>query len=185
MADIRAASAPPGRLTELRGSARGWHGIQLAVLGFIGLCGVLQPDQRGAPSWLQALAGILALAALVLACVATYLIGRVAWPLYGWSGNAPAADEGRELAVAGRRLTVGLVLTFAAVALTALAASISWWPRDSATTAAQVQAQSADGQAWCGQLAATRPGALGIDTARGPVVVALASLSSVRPVDGC
>ena len=30
------------RLTELRNSARGWHGVQLAVLGFIGLCGVLQ-----------------------------------------------------------------------------------------------------------------------------------------------
>jgi hypothetical protein len=31
-----------GRLAELRTSARGWHGVQLAVLGFIGLCAVLQ-----------------------------------------------------------------------------------------------------------------------------------------------
>ena len=51
------------RLVELRASAKGWHGVQLAVLGFIGLCGVLQgaAGQDG-PHWLQVIAGVLVLA---------------------------------------------------------------------------------------------------------------------------
>ena len=46
----------PSRIAELRGSARGWHGVQLAVLGFIGLCGVLREGAgSGEPHWLQVL----------------------------------------------------------------------------------------------------------------------------------
>jgi hypothetical protein len=38
----RPAAAPGDRLKELSASARGWHTIQMAVLGFIGICGVLR-----------------------------------------------------------------------------------------------------------------------------------------------
>ncbi len=61
------AGVERGRLDELRASARGWQGIQLAVLGFIGLCGVLQRGGRSIPRWIQILAGIAALVALGLA----------------------------------------------------------------------------------------------------------------------
>jgi hypothetical protein len=67
----------PSRLTALRSSARGWHGVQLAVIGFIGLCGVLQGGRPENPMWLQVYAGVLALAALALACVATVLVALV------------------------------------------------------------------------------------------------------------
>ena len=33
---------------QLRTSARGWHGVQLAVLGFIGLCGALHDAEAAA-----------------------------------------------------------------------------------------------------------------------------------------
>jgi hypothetical protein len=38
----RQVVAPADRLQELSASARGWHTIQMAVLGFIGICGVLR-----------------------------------------------------------------------------------------------------------------------------------------------
>ena len=38
----RAAAAPGDRLERLSASARGWHTIQMAVLGFIGICGILR-----------------------------------------------------------------------------------------------------------------------------------------------
>lgn len=67
------------RIAELRVSARGWHGVHLAVLGFIGLCGVLQPGAgSGEPHWLQVLAGLLVVAALGIACVATVLVALAA-----------------------------------------------------------------------------------------------------------
>ena len=50
-------------------SAREWHKLQLGVLGFVGLCGVLRGDSgSGRPLWLQDLSGIAALAGLVQAC---------------------------------------------------------------------------------------------------------------------
>ena len=47
---------------------------------FIGFCGVLQNGRPDNPMWLRVWAGILVLAALGLACCATFLVGRVAWP---------------------------------------------------------------------------------------------------------
>ena len=40
---------------DVRGSARGWHQLQVAVLGFVGLCGVLQRGRPENPMWLQTL----------------------------------------------------------------------------------------------------------------------------------
>ena len=100
------SDAGPGRLAALRASARGWHSVQLAVIGFIGLCGVLQGGRPDNPMWLQVLAGVLALAALAIACVATVLVALVAWPLYGgrsgrsrtrlssWSATAGGSSGG-------------------------------------------------------------------------------------------
>jgi len=45
--------------------------VQLAVIGFVGLCGVLKSGSDAGPTWLEILAGILVLIALVLACLAT------------------------------------------------------------------------------------------------------------------
>ena len=178
------ARAHDGRLAELRDSARGWHGVQLALLGFIGLCGVLKDEGSAAPRWLQILAGVLVLAAFALACVATYLVGRAAWPLYGLGDDGPRVEETAAVRRTSRSLTRGLGLTFVAVGLLALGAAASWWPEVRAERN-QVEVQTGD-LAWCGRLAEGQPGALSVVTEdRGTVQLAFADITGLRPVDAC
>lgn len=69
---------------QVHASAREWHKLQLGVLGFVGLCGVLRDDAgSGRPLWLQDLSGIAALADLVLALIAVTLVATVALPAGG------------------------------------------------------------------------------------------------------
>jgi hypothetical protein len=169
------------RLAALRASARGWHGVQLAVIGFIGLCGVLQGGRPDNPMWLQVFAGVLALAALALACVATVLVALVAWPLYG--GRGPA-DDAAALERDGRRLKRGLVLTFAALAVLALGTASGWWPQDDGG-GNLVAVEAANGERWCGTLSDAGPGSVGVSVGGGPVVVSLDDVVAVGPVDSC
>lgn len=173
---------PPGdRLTELRAAARGWHGVQLAVLGFIGLCGVLTQAQTGTPRWLELASGILALSALAVACLATLDIGHAAWPLY--RGEARAGGDA-ELVRTGRRLRRGIALTFVAVALVALAAASSWWPgEDQAGGSLAIRAST--GQSICGTPAAGRAGALTLIVEGGRVAVPIQSVVAMQPVPAC
>jgi hypothetical protein len=67
---------------------------------------------------------LLAVLALGITCVAVYLVGRVAWPTL----RDDLPDDSEEAYVAERQLQAGLALTFAAVALVALAALADWWP---------------------------------------------------------
>jgi hypothetical protein len=119
------------RLTELRSSARGWHGVQLAVLGFIGLCGVLQGTAgEDNPRWLQILAGWFVLLALVLSCVATALVASAAWPVYGSTRvDQPDVGDEKEIRRTAYRLRAGIAITFVAVTVLAVAATSSWWQR--------------------------------------------------------
>jgi hypothetical protein len=180
--------AAQDRLAELRASAKGWHGIQLAALGFIGLCGVIKTGDSTNPWALQVMSGILVLVAFVLACAGIVLVGRAAWPLYR---GDPAAIEGGEAAVAtvSRQVTRGLLMTFLSVAALALATAASWWPKDKGgggAGAAQVQLQTNDGRTACGELAAApQQGTLRVIAGSQPVDVALAALASVTPVGSC
>lgn len=178
------ADLGPSRLTALRTSARGWHGVQLAVIGFIGLCGVLQGGRPDNPIWLQVYAGVLALAALALACIATVLVALVAWPLYG-GRESTVSDEAVEVKRDGRRLKRGLVLTFAAVALLALGTATGWWPQDEASGGDLVTVQAANGQHVCGTLGDADPGSLSISVNGNPVVISLRDVVAVDPVDSC
>ena len=189
MTDVGTAGPPaePGaeRLVELRSSARGWHGIQLAVIGFVGLCGVLKGEGSGAPDWVEALAGYLALAALVLACIATYQVGRAAWPFYDVRRAAPTVSE--ELLRTSRRITTGLALTFLAVALVALAGLSSWWPADEeagGAAAATVELE-AGGSSVCGTLADAQQGAVAVVANGRQVTVPIDQLTGLHPADGC
>jgi hypothetical protein len=186
--EVRPAGEPAGpdaeRLAELRGSARGWHGIQLAVIGFVGLCGVLKGESSGAPEWVQALAGYLAVAALALACIATYQVGRAAWPFYDVRRGEPPVAE--ELLRTSRRITGGLALTFAAVALVALAGLSSWWPVDKGTDQAAATVQlDAGGTSICGTLVEAQSGAVAVAAGGRQVSVPIAQLTALRPADGC
>ena len=176
----------PGRLAELRVSARGWHGVQLAVIGFIGLCGVLQEGRPDNPWWLQVWAGVLALVALALAVIATFLVALVAWPLYG--GRKPElTDDPATLRREGRRLKQGLVLTFAAVAALALGTASGWWPQEDGDGGGGdlVAVEATNGERVCGVLQESSPGSVGVSVEGNPVVVSLQDVAAVAPVASC
>jgi type IV secretory pathway VirB2 component (pilin) len=174
-------------LEELRGSARGWHGVQLAVLGFIGLCGALQgggSDSR--PGWVQDLSFVLVLVALVLACSATVLVASAAWPVYGGAGHATESPAD-ELRHTGHRLRAGIAVTFVAVACLAVATSAAWWPTGSSSSGSRealVEVRTGTGTA-CGVLRPADSGSLVVDVAGQTFTVALSDLVSVRPVESC
>jgi hypothetical protein len=174
------------RLSELRVSARGWHGVQLAVLGFIGLCGVLE-DGAGndGPHWLRVLAGLLVLAAFGLACAATVLVALAAWPTYGPGSSAESAS----LAVArtSRRLRAGIILTFVAVAALAFATSSAWWPgaAPSGADATAVRVSTRAGEI-CGAVGKpSRDGVLAVAADGRLVELALADIVAITPVPRC
>lgn len=185
--DPGAPAAPPDRLAELRGSAKGWHGIQLAALGFIGLCGVLQTGDARDPWALQVFSGILVLVAFALACTGIYLVGRAAWPLYRGEEPATAGDEAAAIALTARRLTRGLLMTFLSVAALALATAASWWPQErSGGGASTVQVQTDDGRTACGELTdSPQAGTLRVVADAQPIVLSLDAVAGVAPVDGC
>jgi hypothetical protein len=182
--DVDTHEETTDQLADLRTSARGWHGVQLAVLGFIGLCGVLQGNSgTDDPRWLQVLSGSLVLAALVLACIATALVALAAWPVYG--ARAPTHSNAAEIARTSGRLRAGIAITFVSVAVTALAASSAWWPSDQADAAPQVEVSTRSGVVLCGDLVSPGSAAVGIATSSRAFQVDNDSLLRVRPVDGC
>ena len=174
------------RVGELRTSARGWHGVQLAVLGFIGLCGVIQKDAGGTePHWLKVLAALLVLAAFALACAATALVALAAWPVYGPHARTEVSSE--ELADTSRRLRVGITLTYVAVAVLALGTSSAWWPGGSSDGQVQgsVEVTTRAGQI-CGDLVqASGQGVLAVSVGGRVVEIALDQVVAVRPVASC
>ena len=187
------ARSDDGPIGQLVSSARGWHGVQLAVLAFIGLCGVLSEADPDLPRGLQVLAGSLAMLALALACVATFVVARVAWPFAAGTHTPahPAADTAAGVAAAGaRRLWLGVVLTYAAVAIMALAASSAWWPTTradggGAADGVTIQLTDRSGATACGTLVDAPAGTVRLATDEGTIEVAVERLVAVAPADGC
>ena len=185
---LEATRAARPDVDELRTSARGWHGVQLAVLGFIGLCGALQSGSDGSgPGWLQRLAAVLVLAALAVACLATVLVASEAWPVH--TGRQAAAigratsRSDAEVRRGGRHLRTGIALTFHAVVLVALATSTSWWPK-AAQGSDLVEVSTSQG-AFCGTLTSSDGGSLSLDVAGRSVVLPLDRVAGLRPVASC
>jgi hypothetical protein len=177
----RTATAPADRLDKLSASARGWHTIQMAVLGFIGICGVLRTASSTAPRAVQWLAAALAVAALAAACVAVFTVGRVAYPVSDATDGASAAPA----AGAAARLRAGIRLTIAALILAVIAALSGWWPAASASAAAAVAVTATSGQAWCGPLVSGPAGAVSVRTANGVITVPAQAIAQVRSVARC
>lgn len=175
-ANSAGASGDP--LDRLAAAARGWHRIQLAVLGFIGFCGALWAggDPSG-PQWLQWLASALAVLALAIACAAIYVVGRVAFPVEAAArGSTAAADR-------TRRLRAGILLTYLAVGVLVVATLSGWWPKADAGSAVEVQ--DATGKAWCGEIVDGPVGAVALDTSEGSVTLTVDRIAVVRPVAEC
>ncbi|MEW2416525.1 hypothetical protein AB0953_22760 [Streptomyces sp. NPDC046866] len=178
-----AAHGPAAAAEDLHTSAKGWHGIQLAVLGFIGLCGVLKGSgPAGVPRTVQVVAGLLALSSLATACCAIFLVGLAAWPLY--RGGVRPADPGRT----GRALRTGIALTFTAVALLALSAGASWWPtpeKKKEGAARSLVRVSTEAGTVCGSLGESDYGRVALRTADRTVTLALGEITALQPVSSC
>jgi hypothetical protein len=190
MSDVsRAATpAPASRLDELRASAKGWHVIQFALLGFIGLCGVLKGvGTSGGPRWLEISAGILILLALIAACYATFLVGRAAWPLYSAPRKPPEASqpsEDAELRRTGRNLRAGLALTFVAIIMAAAAATSSWWPVNRVSSAL-LDVSTTNGFTYCGTWVDSGNGFLLLRWSGQSREIPLSAVTSVVPASSC
>lgn len=169
--------AEPGDLPpDLIASARGWHTIQMAVLGFIGICGVLRTAGSATPGAVQWLAAALAVAALITACLAIFAVGRVAYPVKDLAGPQKAAH-----AAAGLR--TGIRLTVVALILSVIASLSGWWPKTTST--ATVAVSDASGHTWCGPLADAPAGAISVRTAQGTITVPVQAIAHVAPVATC
>jgi hypothetical protein len=180
----RQVAAPADRLEELSASARGWHTIQMAVLGFIGICGVLRTTSSSAPRAVQWLAAALAVAALAAASLAIFTVGRVAYPVNDAADGASALPSAGQAAA---RLRAGIRLTIVAVMLAVIAALSGWWPTPASTAAAAtaVAVTAASGQAWCGPLVNGPDGAISVRTGTGVITVPAQAIAQVRPVAQC
>ncbi len=183
--NARTPASPADRLERISSSARGWHTIQMAVLGFIGICGVLRSASSPAPHAVQWLAAALAVAALAAACTAVFTVGRVAYPV---SDTADGASAMPGAAAAAGRLRAGIRLTIVALILVVIAALSGWWPAASTSTStstAAVAVTAASGQAWCGPLVSGPAGAVSVRTARGVITVPAQDIAQVSPAAQC
>jgi hypothetical protein len=130
--DLRGSGATDGQggpgdaMQRLSSSAQGWHTIQMAVLGFIGICGVLRSSSSSISTPVQIIAAILAVTALAVACVAIFLVGRVAYPL---NAATDKSDGVAEIEQGQRQLRTGITLTVVALILIVTAALSGWWPK--------------------------------------------------------
>jgi len=175
-----AARPAVGPADRLSASARGWHTIQMAVLGFIGICGVLRTSDSPAPRAIQWLAAALAVAALAAASLAIFSVGRVAYPV---DDAADGTSALRSAGQAAARLRAGIRLTIVAVILAVIAALSGWWPAKASSAAVAVTGTS--GQAWCGQLVSGPAGAISVRTGNGVITVPAQGIAQVRPVAQC
>ncbi|MGW0390654.1 hypothetical protein ACWDYJ_07105 [Streptomyces sp. NPDC003042] len=168
---------------QVQASARGWHTVQLAVFGFIGICGVLKSGSGGAaPRGIEELAGVLILVALAVACWATYLVARVAWPLPVPAAAGPEGAKGVERAA--RRLRRGLALTFLAVVLVSTAAASSWWPTPPASQGQLVEVSTSAGTL-CGTLGTGDEGNIRLRTQGQTIDIPLGRIARLSPASTC
>jgi hypothetical protein len=179
------SAAPSGPLKEITAAARGWNTIQMAVLGFCGICGTLRVASHTTPRAVQVLAAVLAVTALALACVAVFTVGRLALPVNVTTGDM---GDGQSIAHAAARLNAGIRLTIVALILAVIAALSGWWP--ATTTAARTAdtvtlTSSLTGQSVCGPLIPAPEGTISVQTADTIVTVPTRDIAQLRPVGRC
>jgi hypothetical protein len=178
----RAPGGPGDPLERLSASARGWHTIQMAVLGFIGICGVLRSSSTSTPKAVQWIAAILAVAALAVACMAVFTVGRVAYPVNVTVQNG---DTGQDVERGHRQLHTGIRLTVLALTLIVIAALSGWWPKTGTTNTSSVGLTDGNGQTWCGAMVSGPDGTVSIRTTEGIVSIPARTIVQLRPVTSC
>jgi hypothetical protein len=116
----------------------------------------------------------------MVACLAVFTVGRVAYPVTAATGDAGASPDA---AGAAARLRAGIRLIIVALILAVLAGLSGWWPSTVAATATAITGTT--GQAWCGQLVDRPTGAISVRTANGVIAVRAQAVAQVRPVAAC
>lgn len=164
-------------------SAKGWHNIQLAVMGFIGLCGVLRMGEEPAgPEWLSWWSTGMSVAAFVTSIISMWMVGGVAFPLYG--GEQMPENS-------GGRLKGGIIMTFVTIVMMALGALGGWWPAtessgSSGSSGSNVEVSDPNGNSACGELMDGAPsGSMWLQTAEGRVTISLRNVTEIRQVSAC
>ncbi|WP_020519022.1 hypothetical protein [Catelliglobosispora koreensis] len=161
--------------SPLAESARGWQNIQLAVMGFIGFCGVLKMGtEQAGPEWLGWWSTGMSVLALITSVFSTWMVGSVAFPTLGAEAQMPPSAPGR--------LKSGIVMTFISVAMMALAGAAGWWP----SSGDNIKVTAQDGEVACGTKVDGAPaGQLWLETADGTVRVNLSGLADMEVVGSC
>jgi hypothetical protein len=157
-------------------SAKGWHNIQLAVMGFIGFCGILRMgDTPSGPEWLTLGSTGVSVLAFVSSLLSMWMVGGVAYPLY-------TSAEAHMPPNAPRRLRGGIRMTFVSIVLMALAGVTGWWPAGGE----KVQVTDANGASACGSMMDSAPvGSLRLKTADGVITINLRAVASMSKVSSC
>jgi hypothetical protein len=160
-------------------SAKGWHNIQLAVMGFIGLCGVLRmgntPD---GPQWLGWWSAGMVILAFVSSLLAMWMVGSVAFPLYTFGGEAGMPQS------APQRLRGGIRMTFVSILLMVLAGLTGWWPAGASES--NVQVRDANGASVCGTWVEGAPaGSIWLRTPDGVVTINVRAIAQMDKVSSC
>jgi hypothetical protein len=158
--------------------AREWSKVQLGVLGFTGICGVLQSGGSSRPLWLQNASGIAAVVGLLVAVIAVGVVGIVAFPLGRGPMNPPAA---------ARRVQLGIALTFVAVAFTALSSLSLRWPDKKGqghSSAEKVIVRTISG-AQCGTVIGDDSGLVDLDVNGTLLRLPLIRVVSIQQTDRC
>src|SRR5688572_23008072 len=153
-------------------SAKGWHNIQLGVMGFIGLCGVLSMGETPeGPQWLEWWSAGMAGLAFVTSLLSTWMVGSVAFPLYGFTNPGEAMP-----ASAPGRLRGGIVMTFLSIVMMVLSSISGWWP--SGAGGDKVEVKDARGAAACGTWVEGAPaGSIFLQTSEGIVKIEIGAIA--------
>lgn len=157
-------------------SAKGWHNIQLGVMGFISLCGVLRMGEEPAgPEWLSWWSTGMSVAAFVSGLISMWMVGGVAFPLYGGE-QMPQNATGR--------LKGGIGMTFVTIVMMALGALGGWWP--ASAEGGSMEVSDPNGNSACGVMMKGAPsGSMWLQTNEGRVTVALKNVAEIRQVTSC
>jgi len=160
-------------------SAKGWHNIQLAVMGFIGLCGVLRMGNTpNGPEWLGWWSAGMVILAFVSSLLSMWMVGSVAFPLYNFGGDAQMPDG------APQRLRGGIRMTFVSILLMVLAGLTGWWPAGGGDN--KVQVSDANGTSACGAWVEGAPaGSIWLRTSDGVVTINIRAIAQMNKVSSC
>ncbi len=155
--------------------------LQLAAIGFAGLCGVLSGggfESTASPRWLQEVGVVTAFGGLAMAVAAVLLVATVAHPV---------VRQPRASSAAISRLVMGITLTFIAVVLTAVAALTWWWPQppSETPTAPKIEVTTSQGGSVCGVPVPGRSGTVNLDASGEQVVIPLRRLLTLDVVEVC